>query len=58
MGYVPFALGSDNCGSLRIPAVYTGAVSLLPFIRATAPISARSPPSGFARSRRSWLPRR
>jgi Asp-tRNA(Asn)/Glu-tRNA(Gln) amidotransferase A subunit family amidase len=29
-GYVPFALGSDNCGSLRIPGVYNGAVSLLP----------------------------
>jgi amidase len=27
-GFVPFALGSDNCGSLRIPAVYNGAVSL------------------------------
>jgi amidase len=27
-GYVPFAVGSDNCGSLRIPAVYNGAVTL------------------------------
>jgi aspartyl-tRNA(Asn)/glutamyl-tRNA(Gln) amidotransferase subunit A len=27
-GYVPFALGSDNCGSLRIPAAYNGAVTL------------------------------
>jgi aspartyl-tRNA(Asn)/glutamyl-tRNA(Gln) amidotransferase subunit A len=27
-GLVPFAVGSDNCGSLRIPAVYNGAVSL------------------------------
>jgi amidase len=27
-GLVPFALGSDNCGSLRLPAVYNGAVSL------------------------------
>jgi Asp-tRNA(Asn)/Glu-tRNA(Gln) amidotransferase A subunit family amidase len=27
-GFVPFAVGSDNCGSLRIPAVYNGAVSL------------------------------
>ena len=27
-GLVPIALGSDNCGSLRIPAVYNGAVSL------------------------------
>jgi aspartyl-tRNA(Asn)/glutamyl-tRNA(Gln) amidotransferase subunit A len=27
-GYVPFALGSDNCGSLRLPAVYNGAVTL------------------------------
>jgi Asp-tRNA(Asn)/Glu-tRNA(Gln) amidotransferase A subunit family amidase len=29
-GFVPLALGSDNCGSLRIPAVYNGAVSLRP----------------------------
>jgi len=27
-GYVPLAVGSDNCGSLRLPAVYNGAVSL------------------------------
>jgi amidase len=27
-GFVPFAVGSDNCGSLRLPAVYNGAVSL------------------------------
>jgi amidase len=27
-GFVPFALGSDNCGSLRIPAAANGAVSL------------------------------
>lgn len=27
-GYVPFALSSDNCGSLRIPAAYNGAVTL------------------------------
>lgn len=27
-GLVPFAVGSDNCGSLRIPAVYNGAVTL------------------------------
>jgi amidase len=27
-GSVPFALGSDNCGSLRIPAVYNGAVTV------------------------------
>ena len=27
-GLVPLAVGSDNCGSLRIPAVYNGAVSL------------------------------
>ena len=27
-GFVPFAVGSDNCGSLRIPAAYNGAVSL------------------------------
>ncbi|MCC6778321.1 MAG: hypothetical protein IT537_17055 [Hyphomicrobiales bacterium] len=27
-GLVPFPLGSDNCGSLRIPAVYNGAVTL------------------------------
>ncbi len=27
-GYVPFAVGSDNCGSLRIPAAYNGAVTL------------------------------
>ena len=27
-GFVPFALGTDNCGSLRIPAVYNGAVTL------------------------------
>jgi amidase len=27
-GFVPFALGSDNCGSLRIPAAYNGAVAL------------------------------
>lgn len=27
-GFVPLAVGSDNCGSLRIPAVYNGAVSL------------------------------
>jgi aspartyl-tRNA(Asn)/glutamyl-tRNA(Gln) amidotransferase subunit A len=27
-GFVPVAVGSDNCGSLRIPAVYNGAVSL------------------------------
>lgn len=30
VGFVPLALGSDNCGSLRIPAVYNGAVSLRP----------------------------
>ena len=30
MGWVPIALGSDNCGSLRIPAAYNGAVSLRP----------------------------
>lgn len=29
-GFVPLALGSDNCGSLRIPAVYNGAVALRP----------------------------
>jgi Asp-tRNA(Asn)/Glu-tRNA(Gln) amidotransferase A subunit family amidase len=29
-GFVPLALGSDNCGSLRLPAVYNGAVSLRP----------------------------
>ncbi|MCP9835152.1 amidase [Cyanobium sp. La Preciosa 7G6] len=27
-GFVPLALGSDNCGSLRLPAVYNGAVTL------------------------------
>ena len=27
-GLVPLSVGSDNCGSLRIPAVYNGAVSL------------------------------
>ena len=27
-GFVPLAIGSDNCGSLRIPATYNGAVSL------------------------------
>jgi aspartyl-tRNA(Asn)/glutamyl-tRNA(Gln) amidotransferase subunit A len=27
-GLVPIAVGSDNCGSLRLPAVYNGAVSL------------------------------
>ena len=27
-GFVPLAVGSDNCGSLRIPAAYNGAVSL------------------------------
>src|SRR5258708_1855945 len=27
-GFVPVAVGSDNCGSLPIPAVYNGAVSL------------------------------
>ncbi len=27
-GYVPLAVGSDNCGSLRIPAAYNGAVTL------------------------------
>jgi amidase len=27
-GFVPFALGSDNCGSLRVPAAYNGAVSV------------------------------
>ncbi len=27
-GYLPFAVGSDNCGSLRIPAAYNGAVTL------------------------------
>ena len=27
-GMVPLAVGSDNCGSLRIPAAYNGAVSL------------------------------
>jgi amidase len=27
-GFVPFAVGSDNCGSLRIPAAYNGAVTL------------------------------
>ncbi len=27
-GLVPLAVGSDNCGSLRLPAVYNGAVSL------------------------------
>lgn len=27
-GFVPLAVGSDNCGSLRLPAVYNGAVSL------------------------------
>ena len=27
-GLVPLAVGSDNCGSLRIPAAYNGAVSL------------------------------
>jgi aspartyl-tRNA(Asn)/glutamyl-tRNA(Gln) amidotransferase subunit A len=29
-GFVPLALGSDNCGSLRIPAVYNGVVALRP----------------------------
>jgi Asp-tRNA(Asn)/Glu-tRNA(Gln) amidotransferase A subunit family amidase len=29
-GWVPMAVGSDNCGSLRLPAVYNGAVSLRP----------------------------
>ncbi|MEB3263100.1 MAG: amidase [Synechococcus sp.] len=29
-GLVPLAVGSDNCGSLRLPAVYNGAVSLRP----------------------------
>lgn len=29
-GFVPLAAGSDNCGSLRIPAVYNGAVALRP----------------------------
>ncbi len=29
-GFVPLAVGSDNCGSLRIPAVYNGAVALRP----------------------------
>ena len=29
-GLVPLAAGSDNCGSLRLPAVYNGAVSLRP----------------------------
>ncbi|KEF43280.1 MAG: hypothetical protein ER33_00615 [Cyanobium sp. CACIAM 14] len=28
--FVPLAVGSDNCGSLRLPAVYNGAVSLRP----------------------------
>ncbi len=27
-GMVPLAVGSDNCGSLRLPAVYNGAVAL------------------------------
>ncbi len=27
-GLVPLAVGSDNCGSLRLPAVYNGAVTL------------------------------
>jgi Asp-tRNA(Asn)/Glu-tRNA(Gln) amidotransferase A subunit family amidase len=27
-GFVPLAVGSDNCGSLRLPAVYNGAVSV------------------------------
>lgn len=27
-GFVPLALGSDNCGSLRLPAVYNGVVTL------------------------------
>ena len=27
-GLVPLAVGSDNCGSLRLPAVYNGGVSL------------------------------
>ena len=30
VGLVPLALGSDNCGSLRLPAVYNGAVALRP----------------------------
>ncbi len=30
VGFVPLAVGSDNCGSLRIPAVYNGAVALRP----------------------------
>jgi Asp-tRNA(Asn)/Glu-tRNA(Gln) amidotransferase A subunit family amidase len=29
-GFVPLAVGSDGCGSLRIPAVYNGALSLRP----------------------------
>lgn len=29
-GFVPLAVGSDNCGSLRIPAVYNGVVALRP----------------------------
>jgi Asp-tRNA(Asn)/Glu-tRNA(Gln) amidotransferase A subunit family amidase len=29
-GLVPLAVGSDGCGSLRIPAVYNGALSLRP----------------------------
>lgn len=27
-GFVPIALGSDNCGSLRVPAAYNGVVSV------------------------------
>jgi len=29
-GFVELALGSDNCGSLRLPAVYNGVVTLRP----------------------------
>jgi Asp-tRNA(Asn)/Glu-tRNA(Gln) amidotransferase A subunit family amidase len=41
-GYVPFAVGSDNCGSLRIPAAYTPS--------RCAPAMAASTPAGSFRS--------
>jgi Asp-tRNA(Asn)/Glu-tRNA(Gln) amidotransferase A subunit family amidase len=42
-GFVPLALCSDNCGSLRLPAVCNGAVTLRPTQGASpAPACCRS----------------